>query len=124
MTTDWQCERGFRQSGDSCVRIEIPRNGYLDTFGRDWKCERGFKKVDRDCVSVNLPTNAHLDYSGNDWSCDRPFRRQNDSCVLWQGGADRRPRLRGTDRPCGKKATMDMDRFLNNQKLERLTIFE
>jgi hypothetical protein len=84
ITTDWQCQRGFRQSGDTCVPIEIPRTGYLDTLGRDWKCERGFKKVDRDCVSVNLPTNAHLDYSGNDWSCDRPFRRQNDSCVLSQ----------------------------------------
>jgi hypothetical protein len=68
LTTGWECERGFDRSGDTCLPIEIPRNGYLDTFGRDWKCERGFKKASRDCVSVKLPTNAHLDYSGSDWS--------------------------------------------------------
>jgi hypothetical protein len=83
-TKGWECERGFYQSGDTCLPIEIPPNGHLDTFGKDWKCERGFKKSNRECVSVKLPTNAHLDYSGTDWSCDRPFRRQNDNCVLSQ----------------------------------------
>jgi hypothetical protein len=78
----WQCERGFRQSDQACVPVEVPPNAYLDGSGKNWKCERGFRNSGRECIAVKIPVNAHLDQSGNDWNCDRPFWRQRDDCVF------------------------------------------
>ncbi len=52
----WQCERGFRQSDQACVAVEVPPDAYLDASGKDWKCERGFSKTGRDCVAVKIPS--------------------------------------------------------------------
>jgi hypothetical protein len=43
----WRCERGFRESGEACVPVEVPSNRYLDAYGKGWKCERGFVKAGR-----------------------------------------------------------------------------
>jgi hypothetical protein len=118
LTSGWECERGFHQSGDTCLPMEIPRNGYLDTFGRDWKCERGFKKANRDCVSVKLPTTLILIISGTAGVVTGHFEDKT-IVACCRSEAPTAP-TRETDRPWGKKATMDMDRFFNDQNLERL----
>ena len=64
---DWECDRGYRKSADSCVAIKVPANAYLDSYGRDWKCNRGYRKAANSCVAVDVPANAYLDSSGRDW---------------------------------------------------------
>ena len=81
----WECDRGFRKNGTSCVALEIPRNAFLASSGRDWECERGFRKRGGSCVAVVMPANAHLGYSGNDWRCDAGYRRQGEACIAEKG---------------------------------------
>ena len=66
---------------ESCVAVEVPSNGYLDSSGRDWDCERGFKKGPRSCMAFQVPMNAHLGYSGNSWTCDPGYRQQGKTCT-------------------------------------------
>jgi hypothetical protein len=78
----WDCIRGFRRDGDTCVRIVVPANGYLDASGRSWRCDRGYRNVNESCLAIQLPPNAYLD-DGNSkgWRCDRNFREGPDACV-------------------------------------------
>jgi hypothetical protein len=80
----WICERGYRQAGETCARVEVPTNAYFveTTYGRGWACERGFIATSDACVAIDLPPNAHLDYSGNDWDCNRPYRKRGTGCVI------------------------------------------
>ena len=82
--TGWACERGYRADGETCVRIDVPKNAYFvdSSYGPGWSCERGYSPSDGVCITIELPVNAHLGYSGNDWDCDRPFRRLCTSCGL------------------------------------------
>ncbi len=78
---DWECNRGYRKSADSCVAIKVPANAYLDSYGHGWKCERGYRKSLDSCVAVGVPANAHLGFSGRGWACDPGYRREGDNCV-------------------------------------------
>lgn len=82
----WECSRGFRQVEDACVRIRVPANAYLDSFGRDWDCDRGYIKDDQGqgCKAVKLPANAHADDGGDfgtGWECDRRYLKVGDRCI-------------------------------------------
>ena len=77
----WECDWGYRKSGDTCVAIEVPPNAYLDSYGRRWQCDRGYQKSGEACTVVELPANAHLDSRGHGWECDRGYRKIVASCV-------------------------------------------
>jgi len=78
---DWECDRGYRKSGDTCAAVKIPPDAYLDSYGHDWNCDRGYRKSSDSCVLVGVPANAHLDSSGRGWACDPGWRRERDNCV-------------------------------------------
>ncbi|MEJ2122686.1 MAG: hypothetical protein P8Z76_18700, partial [Alphaproteobacteria bacterium] len=80
----WECERGYRVTGEDCVVVRVPENGYFinASHGPGWRCEYGFQAVDESCVALKLPETAHIDYSGNGWDCNRPYRQQGGRCVL------------------------------------------
>ena len=82
----WACERGFRETGNTCVKVDVPGNGHLDTAGRDWKCSRGFVKVAGNCSEIRLPEHAFLSYSGNSWDCEKPFQKIGDKCQSPKSG--------------------------------------
>ena len=46
----WACERGYRESGDSCVVVEMPENAHLNFSGNDWDCNKPFSKRSDRCV--------------------------------------------------------------------------
>lgn len=29
----WECKRGYRAEGEACIKIKVPRHGYLTWFG-------------------------------------------------------------------------------------------
>ena len=78
----WDCIRGFRLVGDTCVRIVVPANGYLDASGSSWRCDRGYLNVNERCLAIQVPPNAYLDdVYGKGWRCDRNFREGADACM-------------------------------------------
>lgn len=77
----WECEHGFRQSGNECVAVQIPRYAKLNYFGNSWECERGFRQTGNECVEVTIPSNAKLNYWGHNWECERGFRQTGNECV-------------------------------------------
>jgi hypothetical protein len=79
--TGWECNRGFAQSGDQCIQVQIPPNAELDVFGHGWQCRRGYAQTGDACIQVRIPGNAHLDVFGHGWECDRGFRQQANGCV-------------------------------------------
>jgi|JTFP01.1.fsa_nt_gb hypothetical protein len=79
--TGWDCNRGFRKSGNECVEVKMPLNAHIDVYGSGWDCDRGYRKVGNQCVKVNVPVNAHIDVYGSGWDCDRGFRKVGNECV-------------------------------------------
>ncbi len=77
----WECDRGYRKSGDTCVAVEVPPNAYLGSYGDNWECNRGYRKSGTSCSPVEVPANAHLYSTGHGWECDRGYRREGDNCV-------------------------------------------
>ena len=81
----WRCERGFRQSGNGCVEIAVPENGYLTGSLHDagWDCERGFRKQESACVEIAVPENGYLTNAsyGTGWACERGFEARGEACV-------------------------------------------
>ena len=47
----WECDRGYRKSGDSCLAVEVPVNAHLDFSGRGWACDSGYRRQGERCVS-------------------------------------------------------------------------
>lgn len=76
----WECNRGYRQVGDSCEVVQVPANARLDILGHDWECNRGFQQVRGACAPVAIPPHAHLDILGHAWECDRGFRESGNGC--------------------------------------------
>ena len=48
----WVCSRGYRQSGNECVRVTMPDNAQLNAFGSGWVCRNGFKNVGGTCKKM------------------------------------------------------------------------
>ncbi len=80
----WECERGFRQSGQECLRVQVPANAKLSYLGNSWECERGFRQSGQACLRVQVPANAKLSYLGNGWECERGFRQSGQECLRVQ----------------------------------------
>ena len=79
--TGWDCNRGFRKSGNECVEVKIPLNANIDVYGSGWDCDRGYRKVGNECVPVKVPENAHIDVYGSGWDCDREYQQVGNECV-------------------------------------------
>jgi hypothetical protein len=77
--------RGYRESGELCVAINAPSNGYLtnSAYGSGWACDRGYRAEAADCVAVVVPVNAYyVDASfGSGWKCDRGYADVGKACV-------------------------------------------
>lgn len=77
----WECERGYYQSGNGCIEVEIPINGKLDYLGHEWECQRGFYRLRNTCEAINIPEHGKLDYLGHEWTCDRGYERSGNQCT-------------------------------------------
>ncbi|ASY61814.1 hypothetical protein SJ05684_c03470 [Sinorhizobium sojae CCBAU 05684] len=81
----WECDRGFRRQGDSCVAVMAPDHAFLtnESFGKGWECHYGFAENGNGCLAVQVPANAYLDpYYGDRWQCMRGHRRNDTGCEL------------------------------------------
>ena len=79
----WECDKGFRMNGGSCIAVTSPKNAYLtnSSYGDGWACRHGYRKKGDTCSPVALPANAYLSGSSGDrWLCDRGFRQVKDTC--------------------------------------------
>ncbi len=56
----WLCSRGYRQSGDRCVAIDVPDNAHLTdfVFSRGWECDVGYREDGDSCVRISAPPMA------------------------------------------------------------------
>lgn len=76
----WTCNKGFKQAGDRCLKIQIPRNAKLSYSGKRWACNKGFKKAGNGCLKIQIPPNAKLSYSGSRWMCNKGFKKIGNGC--------------------------------------------
>ncbi len=77
----WECDRGFRRVGESCLEVKVPENARLNVSGDRWECSRGFRRNDDSCSVVDVPPNGFLNSRGNAWECDRGYTQVDQSCV-------------------------------------------
>ena len=64
----WECKWGFKHIVNTCKKIVIPPNGYLDANSYDWECLRGFRRASNhndsilkeSCVRIEVPENGYL----------------------------------------------------------------
>lgn len=47
----WNCQYGFVQKRDSCVKMKVPKNGVLTEDGKSWVCLEGFKRYRSKCLA-------------------------------------------------------------------------
>jgi hypothetical protein len=40
----WECNRGYIQNRNECIKVKIPKNGILNEDGHTWNCLEGFEK--------------------------------------------------------------------------------
>ena len=80
----WQCNRGFRDAGDSCDPVVVPENGYPTNamYGTGWKCSRGYRPDREKCIAIDVPENGYLvDASyGVGWKCERGYQAHKEAC--------------------------------------------
>ncbi len=79
----WECNIGYRLSGDLCTAVTVPENAYPTnrTYGPGWDCHYGFRISDKTtCVAVIVPDGGFLDPSGDRWHCSRGFLKIDDRC--------------------------------------------
>ena len=80
----WQCDPGYRRSGNVCKTIRVPEHAIPTgkSYGLGWECMRGYVAQNQDkCVGILVPKNAYLSASGVGWRCKRGFRRSDDVCL-------------------------------------------
>jgi hypothetical protein len=97
---DWTCNNGYRQQGNSCVKLDLPANARIDYSGHDWTCNSGYRQSGNLCVKIELPLNARVDYSGHDWTCNNGYRQQGNSCIKVDLPANARIDYSGHDWTC------------------------
>lgn len=79
----WECQRGFRESGNKCIEVRVPENAYLDDRGDQWQCRRGYRQEKDTCELIVVPKNAFLTeqgYGGVGWTCERGYRAVGSRC--------------------------------------------
>ena len=40
----WECNRGYIQHRDECVKVKVPKHGVLNEDGHTWSCKPGYEK--------------------------------------------------------------------------------
>lgn len=40
----WECDRGYIQHRDKCIKVKVPKHGFLNEDGHTWSCKEGFEK--------------------------------------------------------------------------------
>ena len=78
---DWECNHGYRQSGNECVKLVLPAHARVDYLGHDWECNHGYRQSGNECVKLVLPAHARVDYLGHDWECNHGYRQFGNECV-------------------------------------------
>ena len=76
----WECLDGYVQRRDNCVKLDIPKNAFMNEDSHTWSCKRGFQKYRNVCKKIKLPKNAILTKDGNDWICSKGFSRYKHRC--------------------------------------------
>lgn len=83
--SEWECDRGFRQTDRGCAFIDVPPHAHLTdyAFGKGWECEVGYQDTGRSCQPVHVPPNAYPSYDpfGPGWVCKRGYAPQGDTCT-------------------------------------------
>ena len=79
----WECKQGYQKVRETCVKVKVPKNGYLSdtSFGRGWECSHGYRDVNDKCIVIGVPRNGYLDSGGDRWECDRGFLKAEKSCA-------------------------------------------
>jgi hypothetical protein len=79
----WECNRGFRETAERCVTVDVPANAYLSPEGTSWTCDRGFRAEGAKCVSVQVPAHGYAVDARYDkgWRCNRGYRIVGERCV-------------------------------------------
>ena len=77
----WECDDGYLQQGNECVKFFVPTNAHLHYSGRKWECDDGYNPQGDKCVKFRVPEHAHLHYSGRKWECDDGYLQQDNECV-------------------------------------------
>ena len=103
----WECDRGYRKDGVSCVTIVLPENSYLtnQTYGLGWECLHGFRKVGGStCEEVVVPDGGFLGPSGKRWYCLRGHQKLDQTCqkIVLPDNAFITETSRGSDWRCNR----------------------
>jgi len=77
---NWECDPGYRQDGNKCVKFAVPQNASLHYSGKRWECDAGYRQQGERCSKIAIPQNASLHYSGKRWECDAGYRQQGERC--------------------------------------------
>ncbi len=47
---NWECDHGYVQQRNKCVKVDIPKHGRLTPDGHGWECEPGYNKYRDECM--------------------------------------------------------------------------
>lgn len=48
----WECDKGYIQQRDKCVKVKVPKHAVLNEDGHTWSCLEGYTKY-RDVCQKN-----------------------------------------------------------------------
>ncbi len=77
----WECDDGYLQQGNECIKFHVPANAHLHYSGRKWECDDGYNPQGDRCIKFSVPAHAHLHYSGRKWECDDGYLQQGNECI-------------------------------------------
>jgi hypothetical protein len=47
----WECDRGYYQSGNQCLKVNMPANAHINVlYGDQWECDRGYYQSGNQCI--------------------------------------------------------------------------
>jgi len=79
----WFCKKGYKKSGNRCLKINIPENAYATNTDSDgWKCYSVFIKSGNSCIKkVTIPANAYASNTDPDgWKCRSGYYKKQKWC--------------------------------------------
>lgn len=45
----WECDRGYIQERNECVKVRIPRHAHPTPAAHGWECDEGYEKYRGEC---------------------------------------------------------------------------
>ncbi len=48
----WECDKGYIQHRDKCIKVKVPRKATLNEDGHTWSCREGYEKYRDVCVKI------------------------------------------------------------------------